>query len=46
MVFAVDDPWLYNEYYDARKLPAGFENGKAGKNLFRWLLNNSIIPLP
>jgi hypothetical protein len=45
MVFAVDDPWLYNEYYDARKLPADFENGKAGKNLFQWLLKNSAIHL-
>lgn len=38
-VFAVGDPWLYNEYLDNRKLPAGFENYKAAENLFKWLLN-------
>ena len=37
-VFAVGDPWLYNEYFDNRKLPVGYENYKAGKNLFSWLL--------
>ncbi|HEX3073823.1 MAG TPA: glycoside hydrolase family 88 protein, partial [Ignavibacteriales bacterium] len=38
-VFAVGDPWLYNEYLDNRKLPAGFENYKAAENLFKWLLS-------
>jgi len=38
-VFAVGDPWLYNEYYDNRKLPTEFENYKAAKNLFGWLKN-------
>jgi len=38
-VFAVGDPWLYNEYIDNHKLPAGFENYKAAGNLFGWLLN-------
>ncbi len=38
-VFAVGDPWFYNEYIDNRKLPAGFENFKAAKNLFNWLLS-------
>ena len=38
-VFAVGDPWFYNEYIDNRKLPAGFENFKAAKNLFDWLFN-------
>ena len=37
-VFAVGDPWFYNEYFDNRKLPEGFENFKAAKNLLRWLL--------
>lgn len=36
-VFAVGDPWLYNEYYDNRKLPTEFENYKAAENLFVWL---------
>jgi unsaturated rhamnogalacturonyl hydrolase len=39
-LFAVGDPWLYNEYIDSRKLPTGFENFKAAKNLFKWLLND------
>lgn len=36
-VFAVGDPWLYNEYFDARKLPAGYDNALAAENLLRWL---------
>jgi unsaturated rhamnogalacturonyl hydrolase len=39
-VFAVGDPWLYNEYVDNRKLPLEFENYKAAKNLFIWLLQD------
>jgi unsaturated rhamnogalacturonyl hydrolase len=37
-VFAVGDPWLYNEYVDGRKLPPEFENFKAAKDLSWWLL--------
>jgi unsaturated rhamnogalacturonyl hydrolase len=37
-VFAVGDPWLYNEYVDGRKLPPEFENAKAAKDLARWLI--------
>ena len=40
LVFAVGDPWLYNEYIDSRRLPREFENTKAGENLFRWLLDD------
>jgi len=40
-VFAVGDPWLYNEYITHRKLPEAFENDKAAENLFRWLLSIS-----
>ncbi|MCX6132817.1 MAG: rhamnogalacturonan acetylesterase [Ignavibacteriales bacterium] len=40
-VFAVGDPWLYNEYIEHRKLPVEFENDKAAENLFRWLLGNA-----
>jgi unsaturated rhamnogalacturonyl hydrolase len=40
-VFAVGDPWLYNEYTDGRKLPAEFENGKAAYELAKWLLLQS-----
>jgi unsaturated rhamnogalacturonyl hydrolase len=39
-VFAVGDPWFYNEYMDQRRLPAGYDNARAAGNLFRWLLNN------
>lgn len=41
-VFAVGDPWFYNEYYDNRKLPKEFENYKAAENLFVWLQSKSI----
>jgi unsaturated rhamnogalacturonyl hydrolase len=37
-VFAVVDPWLYNEYADGRKLPAEYDNYTAGKELVRWVL--------
>jgi unsaturated rhamnogalacturonyl hydrolase len=40
-VFAVGDPWLYNEYVDGRKLPPDFDNGKAAKDLARWLIAQS-----
>ncbi len=42
-VFAVGDPWLYNEYFDNRKLPVGYENYKAAKNLFSWLLGKAEV---
>jgi unsaturated rhamnogalacturonyl hydrolase len=41
MVWAVGDPWFYNEYIDARKLPTEYQNEKAGRNLFQWLLQNA-----
>ncbi len=37
-VFAVVDPWLYNEYTDGRKLPAAYDNYAAGRELVRWVL--------
>jgi unsaturated rhamnogalacturonyl hydrolase len=37
-VFAVGDPWLYDEYTDGRKLPAEYENFRAMNDLSRWLL--------
>jgi unsaturated rhamnogalacturonyl hydrolase len=37
-VFALGDPWIYNEYLDGRRLPAEFENYKAAQDLSRWLL--------
>ncbi len=41
LVFAVGDPWLYNEYLDNRKLPEGYENKAAAVSFFRWLLGNA-----
>ncbi|HEX7956086.1 MAG TPA: DUF4350 domain-containing protein, partial [Pyrinomonadaceae bacterium] len=37
-VFAVGDPWLYNEYVDGRKLPPEFDNYEAARDLAKWLL--------
>ena len=37
-VFAVGDPWLYNEYTDGRKLPASFQNFKAANEWVDWLI--------
>ncbi|MEZ4900657.1 MAG: hypothetical protein R2822_02285 [Spirosomataceae bacterium] len=38
-VFAVGDPWLYNEYTDGRRIPNTYENFSAAKELAKWLLN-------
>lgn len=43
-VFAVGDPWLYNEYTDGRRIAAKFENFKAGKELATWLLEQARQP--
>lgn len=40
-VFAVGDPWLYNEYMDGRKLPADLENYKGGEDLVQWLIKQT-----
>jgi len=40
-VFAIGDPWLYNEYLDGRKLPLEYENFKAANDLVKWLLKQS-----
>lgn len=37
-VFALGDPWLYNEYVDGKKLPAEFDNFHAARDLSIWLL--------
>jgi unsaturated rhamnogalacturonyl hydrolase len=37
-VFALGDPWIYNEYLNGKRLPMEFENFKAAKNLAVWLL--------
>ena len=40
-VFAVGDPWIYNEYLDGRKIPAEYENFTAANELVQWLLNKA-----
>lgn len=40
-VFAMGDPWIYNEYVDGRKLPASFENYQAAEDWVKWLLKNA-----
>jgi len=37
-VFAVGDPWFYNEYTDGRKLPPEYDNFKAANDLVSWLV--------
>ncbi len=41
-VFAIGDPWIYNEYIDHDRLPASFENRKAAENLTDLLLSYTI----
>jgi unsaturated rhamnogalacturonyl hydrolase len=36
-VFAVGDPWFYNEYTDGRKLPPDYDNFKAANDLVKWI---------
>jgi unsaturated rhamnogalacturonyl hydrolase len=38
-VFAIGDPWIYNEYIDHARLPDSFENRKAAENLTDLLLS-------
>jgi unsaturated rhamnogalacturonyl hydrolase len=37
-VFAIGDPWIYNEYIDHGRLPESFENLKAAENLTDMLI--------
>lgn len=37
-VFALGDPWLYNEYVDGKRLPEEYQNFAAAQDLSRWLL--------
>jgi len=36
-VFAVGDPWFYDEYTDGRKIPADYENFAAANDLVAWI---------
>jgi unsaturated rhamnogalacturonyl hydrolase len=38
-VFAVGDPWIYNEYMDHDRLPASFDNRRAAENLVKLLMS-------
>ena len=38
-VFAVGDPWFYNEYLDGRKIPSDFDNYKAAEDLVKWVFS-------
>ncbi len=40
-VFALGDPWIYNEYIGHARLPKQFENDKAAVDWVTWLLENS-----
>lgn len=40
-VFALGDPWLYNEYVDGRKMNGLFQNHQAARELSAWLLTQS-----
>ena len=40
-VFAVGDPWFYNEYLDGKKLPADYQNYTAAEGLVRWALGQA-----
>ncbi len=40
-VFAVGDPWIYNEYTDGRKLPADFQNFQGAQDLAAWLIGQT-----
>ncbi|HEY1463727.1 MAG TPA: glycoside hydrolase family 88 protein [Terriglobales bacterium] len=42
-VWAVVDPWLYNEYTDGRKLSQQYDNFAAGKELVEWLLKSTPL---
>jgi unsaturated rhamnogalacturonyl hydrolase len=43
-VFAIGDPWIYNEYIDHDRLPESFENRKAAENLTDLLLGYTGKP--
>lgn len=40
LVFAVSDPWLYNEYTNGH-LPAGYDNDKATEDVAKWLIEQA-----
>jgi len=45
-VFAIGDPWIYNEYIDHDRLPESFQNRKAAENLTDLLLGHLKNHIP
>ena len=47
-VFAVVDPWLYNEYIGGRNLPPEYDNITGARDLVQWLIKQlpSVRPDP
>ncbi|HVI48386.1 MAG TPA: hypothetical protein VM802_26185 [Chitinophaga sp.] len=41
-VFAVGDPWFYNEYTDGKRLPAEYRNYAAAVNLTQWAIKQRL----
>ncbi|PJJ67151.1 DUF4350 domain-containing protein [Chryseobacterium geocarposphaerae] len=42
-VFALGDPWCYNEYIDGKKLPADFTNYQGTEEWVKWLLKQASL---
>ncbi|AFN75579.1 glycosyl hydrolase family 88 [Melioribacter roseus P3M-2] len=42
-LFAVGDPWIYNEYIDNRRLPEDFQNYRAAENWVKWILQLDYV---
>jgi len=40
-VFAVADPWVYNEYTDGKNLPAEYDNLGGAVELVEWLVKQA-----
>lgn len=40
-VFALGDPWIYNEYVGGKKMPADFVNYQAAEEFAKWLLKQA-----
>lgn len=40
-VFAVGDPWFYNEYTDGKILPPGYQNKQAANDVTKWLIGQT-----
>ena len=43
IVFAIVDPWIYNEYIVNDRLSAQFQNGIAAREFTEWLIKNASV---